>query len=178
MADTSLDILQSCSLAGVASIQPICNLLPPARYGRLPYTFCSLAVLQELHQASLPVICCRLQDMAETPLDILQSCSLAGVASSQMEGSAIPCYHIGLCIVCVNSGWMSVDRSQYTTFQTYKTRIRECRMQATHHNNNAFFTLPYMQHSVRHIVLFMLITCTFVQYVLICISVCTNWILI
>ena len=45
------------------------------------------AIVQELHLASLSVICCRLQDMAETSLDILQSCSLAGAASSQREGS-------------------------------------------------------------------------------------------
>ena len=129
MAETSLYIVQSCNLAWVASGQPTCNLLPPARYGRLPYTSCSLAVLQELHQASLPVICCRLQDMAETPLDILQSCSLAGVAAIQPICNLLPPARYGRdfprhfavlqsCRSCIKPANLQYIKLRYTNVYT------------------------------------------------------------
>ena len=91
-----------------------------------------------------------------------------------------PCYQTVLCKVenIGNSGWMSVDRSQHTTLQTYKTRIRECRLQAIQHNRNQVVTLSGVEHIIQRSLLLMIIRYTRIEYALYLISVCTNWILI
>ena len=91
-----------------------------------------------------------------------------------------PCYQTVLCKVehISNSGWMSVDRSQHTIIQTYKTRIRECRLQAIQHNRNPVVTLSGVEHIIQRNLLLMLIIYTHIEYVLYLIPVGTNWTLI